>query len=466
MPVCSELLAHGSVLRETEKDKHGVEVSHGVGTSSTDGSAEVDFGTIDPINPQEVKKAITLRLNTPADIVLDSVRLASSAGRSTRITPQFHAPEISPIALPLKRLLSLSIYFKSLGHWGYFSDRLELTFHDSSLRKSFTITRPLRATVGNATDLEQLRPSAPYVRPPPKPRRDQEEKLVDGIKPSNQRIEWVVDLPKAIIPRQLLLILESRTGVEAKLTRVKQLPGMYGGLMGAGSSSYGRFWETLLHIEEHQAQIDLERYDRENEDLSRHNSYFFLKVPGLAEKRPSVLAGDSIKVRPHKPSATDNNTWYIGYVHIVRKDEVGLRFAHRFVPAAGTRFDIRFCLNRIPVLRMHQALATAFSEPRVLFPTTAHEKRQLTARDVRTINPLVSQNPPQLLAVKSILSLPPGSPPFIIFGPPGTGKTITAVESILQLLLANPITRVLATAPSNSAADLIAQKLLESGKIK
>ncbi|KDN51589.1 hypothetical protein RSAG8_00134, partial [Rhizoctonia solani AG-8 WAC10335] len=264
------------------------------------------------------------------------------------------------------------------------------------------------------------------------------------------------------MPTQLRSILESHTGVNAKLTRIKQLPGMHGGLTGADSSSYSRFWESLLHVEEHQAEIDLERYDQENIELSRHNSYFYLKVPGLAEKRPSVLVGDSIKVRPHNPSATNNTTWYIGYVHIVRKDEVGLRFAHRFLPPVGTRFDIRFCLNRIPILRMLQALATAFAEPRALFPAVAHEKRQLMTRNIRTLNPLVSQNPPQLLAVQSIMSLPPGSPPFIIFGPPGTGKTVTAVETMLQLLLADPATKILATAPSNSAADLLARKLLES----
>ncbi|KAJ1310105.1 hypothetical protein OPQ81_006853 [Rhizoctonia solani] len=454
-----------SILRETEKDRHGVEVSHGAATDSTDGNTLVDFGTTDPSDLKEIKKLIALRLNTPANITLSSVRLASAAGKPTRGLPQFHVPETPPMVLPLKRLLSLSVYFRPLGHRGYFSDRLELTFHDISLGKSFTITRPLQATVGNATDLEQLRPSAPYVRPSPRPRRDREEKLVDGIKPPSQHIEWVVSLPRVVIPSHLKSILESHTGVDAKLTRIKQLPGMHGGLVGAGPSSYGRFWETLLHIEERQAEIDLERYDQEDVELSRHNSYFYLKVPGLAEKRPSVLVGDSIKVRPHNPSANDNTTWYIGYVHVVRKDEVGLRFARHFLPPVGTRFDIRFCLNRVPILRMHQALATAFAEPRVLFPAITHEKRQLTIGNLRSINSLITQNPPQLLAVKSIMGLPPGSPPFIIFGPPGTGKTVTAVESMLQLLLANPNTRILATAPSNSAADLIAHKLLESGKL-
>ena len=42
---------------------------------------------------------------------------------------------------------------------------------------------------------------------------------------------------------------------------------------------------------------------------------------------------------------------------------------------------------------------------------------------------------------------------------PGTGKTITLVESILQFVTNFPNARVLICAPSNSAADLVAQRL-------
>jgi helicase MOV-10 len=85
----SKLASFQSVLRETEKDRHGVEVSHGTGTdNTTDRAAGIDFGTVDPSNVQEIKKLITLRLNTPAEIALTSVKLASAAGRSTRVVPQ------------------------------------------------------------------------------------------------------------------------------------------------------------------------------------------------------------------------------------------------------------------------------------------------------------------------------------------------------------------------------------------
>ena len=42
---------------------------------------------------------------------------------------------------------------------------------------------------------------------------------------------------------------------------------------------------------------------------------------------------------------------------------------------------------------------------------------------------------------------------------PGTGKTVTIVEAIRQILDANPKARILACAPSNSAADIIAERL-------
>ena len=205
-----------------------------------------------------------------------------------------------------------------------------------------------------------------------------------------------------------------------------------------------------------------------------------IEVPGLGEGRPSVIVGDIIHVH-HTGDAT--GTWYEGCVHQITGRTARLRFNEKFTAYRGAKVDVKFTLNRLPDRRMHQAVTSDFDIRRLLFPTEAEclSLRVPTTtqmRDVGLVDRTLLGNPEQLQAIIAIAFRPPGSVPFVMFGPyvpsavcsgvvsdffssfsPGTGKTVTLVEAIRQILKNNPDAKVLACAPSNSAADLIAKRL-------
>jgi len=54
--------------------------------------------------------------------------------------------------------------------------------------------------------------------------------------------------------------------------------------------------------------------------------------------------------------------------------------------------------------------------------------------DIEWINTYIKENEQQKQAVRKILNNTARPAPYIIFGPPGTGKTATLVEAICQVI--------------------------------
>ncbi|XP_022239290.1 RNA helicase Mov10l1-like isoform X1 [Limulus polyphemus] len=110
-----------------------------------------------------------------------------------------------------------------------------------------------------------------------------------------------------------------------------------------------------------------------------------------------------------------------------------------------------------------------------LTPTSAKDYQVRNARKTLLSNNVSGKrltwvnktlNERQKAAVKRIVSGQCRPTPYIIFGPPGTGKTVTVVEAILQIYLNVPSSRIIACTPSNSAADLITLRIHESKRVQ
>lgn len=108
--------------------------------------------------------------------------------------------------------------------------------------------------------------------------------------------------------------------------------------------------------------------------------------------------------------------------------------------------------------RLYQAIEATYElETEFLFPSESFNRRLIETTPLVPIS--CNLNPEQMYSIKMILGCK-GAPPYVIHGPPGTGKTMTLVEAILQVYTTRKDARILVCAPSNSAADHILEKLL------
>uniref|UniRef100_A0AAQ5ZBM9 RNA helicase n=1 Tax=Amphiprion ocellaris TaxID=80972 RepID=A0AAQ5ZBM9_AMPOC len=233
-------------------------------------------------------------------------------------------------------------------------------------------------------------------------------------------------------------------------------------------NNYSHRFHLLLHLEEIQMEVDIRKYDLHNQPMTLDQSnrkLLTLRVPGVAENRPSVLRGDCLRVS--KSGDTEQPiTVYTGYVHRVELDSVKLGFSRRLVQTfiSNMKFDVEFTINRFPLKLQHRAvdLAAQHQLGEVLFPSGAAATcvRIYSHFTLRMFNRKLENNPEQHAAVQRIVAGSSKPAPHLVFGPPGTGKTVTLVEAMHQVSRADPSAHILACAPSNSACDLLCERLM------
>ncbi|XP_034151905.1 putative helicase mov-10-B.1 isoform X2 [Esox lucius] len=239
--------------------------------------------------------------------------------------------------------------------------------------------------------------------------------------------------------------------------------------------SYKELLQLLLYLEAIQMEVDIKKYNMTKSPMFRDKakkSLLVLEVPGVSENRPSVLRGDSLLVTKWGEGKEGKVlVKYRGYVHRVELERVKLGFNPKLLSSFidGQKFDVEFTVNRLTTRLQQRAAELAFQHNlgNTLFPsggtTTKTPKLQQLcfSLPLRLYDKALEQNPEQYSAVQNIVAGSSRPAPYLVFGPPGTGKTVTLVEAIKQVLKTKGSSHILACAPSNSAADLLCVKLLE-----
>ncbi|NWR61096.1 SDE3 helicase, partial [Bucorvus abyssinicus] len=331
--------------------------------------------------------------------------------------------------------------------------------------KPFSIRRSI-AAVAESQLAKDLGPSAPFQPYQASLQRPVTVITEEGIPPDSSlknELEREIPLrtyqyPKSLKDTILLGPNASASSSWAAMWSLLEAP------LRAGN--YEQKLQLLLHLEEIQMEVDIRRYDMKDVTMEQDRALLVLDVPGVAENRPSVLRGDHLfahlsSERNHSPLVQ-----YKGYVHSVELEKVRLGFSSKLQKkfVNNLRFDVTFTFSRLPLQVQHRAAALAMQRglSSLLFPSASCHKSLFPGPfQPRWFDRKLQANEEQCRAVTHIVTGMSRPAPYLIFGPPGTGKTVTVVEAIKQVWTCFKDARILACAPSNSAADLLCQRLIK-----
>uniref|UniRef100_A0A671YK80 Mov10 like RISC complex RNA helicase 1 n=1 Tax=Sparus aurata TaxID=8175 RepID=A0A671YK80_SPAAU len=344
---------------------------------------------------------------------------------------------------------------------------------------TFTIGRRLEVTVGSEEG-NLLQPSVPYS--------PSDVRQVSAM-PAHRRLpSFLQHYP---LPQALRDCVESTNDVLVFQPCLGEVL--------SPCNMHSRF-SALLWLEELHAEGEMREFTISGAFLRKGAGYLHLEVPGLAEGRPSLNIGETFNLM-------------LCFDSQIHDENVSLRVNSEFQDRyLGEPLDIEFTYNRLTMRRCHSALDQTKQIVDILFPTRVtiqppqwtgewieepdqnktmndneapamengklstisidmKSKATQTKDGILPSKPIPSKghffnpdlNPPQREAVKRILAGECRPTPYVLFGPPGTGKTITLIEAILQVYHFVPSSRILVCTPSNSAADLICVRLHHSG---
>ncbi|CUG31949.1 Hypothetical protein, putative [Bodo saltans] len=318
-------------------------------------------------------------------------------------------------------------------------DIIEFVQENPSLVNGFDIALRIRSIPRNSTSTRNYR-SMNRRRLEPTSRGEKRE--MHGM------ARFEVELPRCPLPTALAQV-RSYAETEQTCSAVLRTTSL-----AADATAH---LHSLLYCEEACVKASLREYDLEGVCFTKGSfGLLRLRVPGLAEKRPSVLIDDVIEAI----DATTNQC-HQGYVHFVYHDEIDVHFSRAVVD--GKAYDVHFTCKRTSFRALHRAIDRNRDLGRPI----------LGLKHTRP-NPklMVDRFQPQLLARLNATQREFVEGAFtgqsmlnVLWGPPGTGKTTTVVAYIASLVALQPLPskniKVLVATPSNGASNLIVSKLCQ-----
>uniref|UniRef100_A0A1B0GN95 Uncharacterized protein n=2 Tax=Phlebotomus papatasi TaxID=29031 RepID=A0A1B0GN95_PHLPP len=197
--------------------------------------------------------------------------------------------------------------------------------------------------------------------------------------------------------------------------------------------------------------------DKLGKKLISQEKYYVLQIPNVPEQSPAIMEGGEVIVVP----SNEVSKKMIGRVYQVRTNDIVLDMDGDILDR-NTLYNIHFLPNRVTIQLEREALnyVSMNKISKFFFPKSL-PTHPIDYRGFEWINESVKTNPEQQSAIIHIVEKASFPAPYILMGPPGTGKTTTIVEAVCQILKRDKDAKILIAASSNYACDVLALRLLK-----
>lgn len=237
--------------------------------------------------------------------------------------------------------------------------------------------------------------------------------------------------------------------------------------------SYVQTYEHLLLAEYAYQEVSLRRFDMPKHPIKKIAKHeYSLELPDLIKEDINVIPTDVVVLS--KEGAN-----HIGVIKEVEEDKIKFEVqkVDRY-PVVDGQYEIRFASSGSWLDQMKRALRDSERNLQLknsLFPGGQINKKLYSnvekIKISKTNQPFLTQrlqqkNPGQQTAIRNILKATCRPRPYVLFGPPGTGKTSTLIELIVQIYHRAPNSQLLVVGSSNSCADKLAADLKATKLIK
>lgn len=297
--------------------------------------------------------------------------------------------------------------------------------------------------------------------------------------PTEQQCRFVdIQMEHYLVPKDLRLI--NFTNVDlARQELISEYPFLDEELT---SENYINRLSYSIYIEEIAQDVAFAAYTLQRVLFEDCENGLRLKVASVAEKRPSIIAGDIITVSD--PFCDENSNRFQGRIFQVENDAIKVKFQERFHESHhGKEFNVSFSYSRFMIKKKHHAICKITTNEALgydfLFPelVSVIESKPPQLDVSLELGKLMMNgterqwydqklNSYQKGAIVNVLRGECRPTPYIIYGPPGTGKTMTVIELIKQIFFLIPNANLIVATPSNSAANLFTEALAKSQKFK